>query len=144
MTAGPGTSAVDRSALMHNYADPAVTFVRGEGSTLYDTEGRAYLDFLSGLAVTSLGHAHPAVADAVAELALRLPRSGPATFRQLTGHLTSRIEIIVRFLALLELCKQGRVSLDQGHTFGDLSVEWVPGAPETVSVGIGPADEYEG
>ena len=80
----------------------------------------------------------------VAALALRLPRTGPATFRELTGHLTSRIEIIVRFLALLELCKQGRVSLDQGHTFGDLAVEWVPGAPETVSVGIGPTDEYEG
>ena len=61
------------------------------------------------------------VADAVAELSLRLPRTGPSTFRQLTGHLTSRIEIIVRFLALLELCKQGRVSLDQGHTFGDLA-----------------------
>ena len=72
MTAGPGTSAVDRSALMHNYADPAVTFVRGEGSTLYDTEGRAYLDFLSGLAVTSLGHAHHVVADAVAEQARTL------------------------------------------------------------------------
>ena len=84
------------------------------------------------------------VADAVAELALRLPRTGPSTFRQLTGHLTSRIEIIVRFLALLELCKQGRVSLDQGHSFGDLAVEWVPGAPDTVSVGFGPTDEYEG
>jgi segregation and condensation protein A len=84
------------------------------------------------------------VADAVAELALRLPRSGPSTFRQLTGHLTSRIEIIVRFLALLELCKQGRVSLDQGHSFGDLAVEWVPESPDTVPVGFGPTDEYEG
>ena len=84
------------------------------------------------------------VADAVAELALRLPRSGPSTFRQLTGHLTSRIEIIVRFLALLELCKQGRVSLDQGHTFGDLSIEWVPESADSVSVGFGPTDEYEG
>ena len=84
------------------------------------------------------------VADAVAELALRLPRTGPSTFRQLTGHLTSRIEIIVRFLALLELCKQGRVHLDQGHSFGDLAVEWVPEAADTVSVGFGPTDEYEG
>jgi predicted acetylornithine/succinylornithine family transaminase len=56
---------VDRSALMHTYADPPVTFVRGEGTMLWDTEGRRYLDFLSGLAVTSLGHAHPAVADAL-------------------------------------------------------------------------------
>jgi predicted acetylornithine/succinylornithine family transaminase len=57
---------------MHNYAEPPVTFVRGEGSRLYDTEGREYLDFLSGLAVTSLGHAHPVVADAVAEQARTL------------------------------------------------------------------------
>ena len=64
--------AIDRSALMQNYAEPTVTFVRGEGSTLYDADGKAYLDFLSGLAVTSLGHAHPAVADAVAEQARTL------------------------------------------------------------------------
>ena len=57
---------------MTTYAAPPVTFVRGEGSRLWDDQGRAYLDFLSGLAVTSLGHAHPAVADAVAAQARRL------------------------------------------------------------------------
>ena len=57
---------------MHNYAEPPVTFVRGEGSRLFDTEGRPYLDFLSGLAVTSLGHAHPVVADAIADQARTL------------------------------------------------------------------------
>lgn len=55
--------------LMPTYAPAEVTFVRGEGSWLYDTEGTAYLDFLNGLAVTSLGHAHPAVAAAVTEAA---------------------------------------------------------------------------
>jgi len=55
------------SPLMPTYPVPAVTFVRGEGSWLVDDEGRRYLDLLSGLAVTSLGHAHPAVADALAE-----------------------------------------------------------------------------
>jgi segregation and condensation protein A len=85
------------------------------------------------------------VADAVSELARRLPAlGGKSTFRALTGHLTTRIEIIVRFLALLELCKQGRVSLDQGHTFGDLEVAWVPGGPALVSVGAAEYDEYEG
>src|SRR5690348_11921812 len=59
-------------SLMPTYPEPAVTFVRGEGSRLYDAEGRAYLDFLCGLAVTSLGHAHPAVADAVCEQARTL------------------------------------------------------------------------
>lgn len=72
MTAAPHRSPVDRSALMHTYAEPTVTFVRGSGSWLWDSDGRRYLDFLSGLAVTSLGHAHPAVADAVAEQARTL------------------------------------------------------------------------
>src|ERR1700726_3674667 len=63
---------IDRSALMHNYAEPPVTFVRGEGAYLFDVDGNRYLDFLSGLAVTSLGHAHPAVADAIAEQARTL------------------------------------------------------------------------
>lgn len=80
------------------------------------------------------------VAEAVSELETRLPLEGRATFRALTSHLTTRIEIIVRFLALLELCKQGRVSLDQGRTFGDLDVEWVTDVPVTVPVG---AFEYE-
>jgi segregation and condensation protein A len=84
------------------------------------------------------------VSDAVTELTGILPGAGRATFRQLTGHLTSRIEIIVRFLALLELCKQGRVSLDQGHTFGDLEVAWMEGAQTAVAVGAGTFDEYEG
>jgi acetylornithine/N-succinyldiaminopimelate aminotransferase len=52
--------------LMNTYPPQPVTFVRGEGSWLWDDQGRRYLDFLSGLAVTSLGHAHPGVADAIA------------------------------------------------------------------------------
>jgi acetylornithine/N-succinyldiaminopimelate aminotransferase len=63
---------IDRSALMHNYAEPPVTFLRGEGAYLFDLDGKRYLDFLSGLAVTSLGHAHPVVADAIAEQARTL------------------------------------------------------------------------
>jgi predicted acetylornithine/succinylornithine family transaminase len=58
--------------LMPTYGPPAVTFLRGEGSYLYDDAGRRYLDFLSGLAVTSLGHAHPAVTAAIANQAATL------------------------------------------------------------------------
>ncbi|HMX64350.1 MAG TPA: acetylornithine/succinylornithine family transaminase [Microthrixaceae bacterium] len=60
------------SPLMSTYPPAPVTFVRGEGSWLYDDTGRAYLDLLSGLAVTSLGHSHPDVADALAEQARTL------------------------------------------------------------------------
>jgi acetylornithine/N-succinyldiaminopimelate aminotransferase len=66
------TAAAPSSPLMATYPAPPVTFVRGEGSYLVDTEGRRYLDCLSGLAVTSLGHAHPAVADALATQASTL------------------------------------------------------------------------
>src|SRR5580658_3999061 len=66
------TGVPDRSALMHTYAEPPVTFVRGAGSELWDGDGTRYLDFLCGLAVTSLGHAHPAVAEALSEQARTL------------------------------------------------------------------------
>ena len=42
------------------YARQDLTFVRGEGTTLYDADGHAYLDFLAGIAVVGLGHCHPA------------------------------------------------------------------------------------
>ena len=62
----------ERSPLMPTYPPPAVTFVRGKGSELWDDEGRRYVDFLGGLAVTALGHSHPAVADAISEQARTL------------------------------------------------------------------------
>jgi predicted acetylornithine/succinylornithine family transaminase len=57
---------------MPTYSPPPVTFVRGKGSYLFDDGGRRYLDCLSGLAVTSLGHAHPAVAQALHDQASTL------------------------------------------------------------------------
>ena len=58
--------------LMDNYGPPAAAFVSGAGAELWDDDGKRYLDFLSGIAVTSLGHAHPAVTAAVAAQAERL------------------------------------------------------------------------
>lgn len=55
--------------LMHTYAPLAVTFVRGQGTQLWDADGKQYLDFLAGIAVVGLGHSHPAVAAAVSEQA---------------------------------------------------------------------------
>jgi predicted acetylornithine/succinylornithine family transaminase len=65
-------AAPDRAALMRTYPEPPATFVRGHGTMLFDAEGTGYLDFITGLAVVSLGHAHPMVADAVAEQARTL------------------------------------------------------------------------
>jgi predicted acetylornithine/succinylornithine family transaminase len=57
---------------MPTYAPAPVTFVRGDGTQLWDDEDNRYLDFLSGLAVTGLGHAHPAVAAALRDQATTL------------------------------------------------------------------------
>ena len=63
---------LERCPIMPNFGAPSVLFVRGEGSRLWDNNGKVYLDFLSGLAVTSLGHAHPEVADTIASQARTL------------------------------------------------------------------------
>lgn len=57
------------SAQFHNYARYDVEFVRGEGVNLFDADGNAYLDMLSGLGVNSLGHCHPDVVAAIREQA---------------------------------------------------------------------------
>ncbi|NKY87446.1 acetylornithine transaminase [Nocardia veterana] len=55
------------SALMNNYGTPKVALVRGSGAVVYDAEGNRYVDFLGGIAVNSLGHAHPAILEAVTQ-----------------------------------------------------------------------------
>jgi acetylornithine/N-succinyldiaminopimelate aminotransferase len=71
-TAMGATPELAYCPLMPTYGPPSVQFVRGDGPYLWDLDGKRYLDFLSGLAVTSLGHAHPAVAEALAAQAQRL------------------------------------------------------------------------
>ncbi|MGI9004276.1 MAG: acetylornithine transaminase [Pseudonocardia sp.] len=54
-----------QSSLMNNYGTPSLTLVRGQGAEVWDDAGRRYLDLLGGIAVNALGHAHPAVVQAV-------------------------------------------------------------------------------
>ncbi|WP_267714656.1 acetylornithine transaminase [Streptomyces sp. CoH17] len=54
-----------QGTLMNNYGTPRLPLERGEGSRLWDADGTEYLDFVGGIAVNALGHAHPAVVDAV-------------------------------------------------------------------------------
>ncbi|MGH3579545.1 MAG: aminotransferase class III-fold pyridoxal phosphate-dependent enzyme, partial [Mycobacterium sp.] len=56
-----------RAALMANYGTPTLALARGAGAEVWDVEGRRYLDFVGGVAVNALGHAHPAVVRAVTE-----------------------------------------------------------------------------
>ncbi|MGW4817869.1 acetylornithine transaminase [Streptomyces sp. NPDC004227] len=54
-----------QGALMNNYGTPRLALVRGAGAKLWDADGREYVDFVGGIAVNALGHAHPAVVEAV-------------------------------------------------------------------------------
>ncbi|WP_447003386.1 acetylornithine transaminase [Saccharothrix isguenensis] len=56
-----------QAAMMNNYGTPGLTLIRGEGAHVWDADGNRYLDLLAGIAVNSLGHAHPAVVAAVTE-----------------------------------------------------------------------------
>jgi segregation and condensation protein A len=89
-----------------------------------------------------LDHVAPvriSVQDAVAELVEELPRCGRISFSELTARLAARLEVIVRFLALLELYKQGLVDLEQAASFAELQVSWLGGAG-----GLAPVEEYQG
>jgi len=82
------------------------------------------------------------VADALVELVDELPRAGRITFARLTAELGERLEVIVRFLAVLELYKQGQVELDQADRFGDITIEWCGDAdPDVAAMAV---DAYEG
>ncbi|HTW10292.1 MAG TPA: ScpA family protein [Acidimicrobiales bacterium] len=94
------------------------------------------------------------VAETVEELLARLPSEGRTTFRRLTAGLTGRLEVIVHFLALLELCKRGMVDLDQAGTLSELHVSWLGDNAQVLTLGgrgheyhmamAGAVDDYEG
>jgi segregation and condensation protein A len=95
-----------------------------------------------------LDHVAPvrvSVADAVVELLDELPRVGRITFRRLTEALAERLEVIVRFLAVLELYKQGLVELEQATNFGTLHIIWLgAGEDPAIPVAVFPIEDYEG
>jgi predicted acetylornithine/succinylornithine family transaminase len=83
--------ALEREHVVAAYARMPVQFVRGEGARLWDADGNEYLDFQSGLAVTSLGHGHPAVLAAIREQAARLVHVGNLFYTEPGMRLAKRL-----------------------------------------------------
>jgi len=77
--------------VLQTYRRVPVTFVRGEGVRLYDSDGREYLDLLSGIGVASLGHAHPRLARAIADQAATLLHTSNLFYHPLQGELAERL-----------------------------------------------------
>jgi acetylornithine aminotransferase len=72
---GPHTTALRQrwdAVMMRNYATPPLALTRGEGCHVWDVDGNGYLDLLAGIAVSSVGHAHPAVMSAVSQQVARI------------------------------------------------------------------------
>jgi segregation and condensation protein A len=93
-----------------------------------------------------LDHVAPiraSVSEAVTELLEELPLVGTISFRELTGGLVERLDVVVRFLAVLELFKQGFVDLDQPRTFGDIQIVWL-GRDRSELEELAGVDAYDG
>jgi segregation and condensation protein A len=99
-------------------------------------EPRLTLDHVAAIRVT--------VTEVVAELVEILPRAGQTSFRALTAHLTDRLEVVVRFLAVLELFKQGLVDLRQVTTFGEIHVRWTGEQDRLAHEAAALVDAYDG
>ena len=83
------------------------------------------------------------VEDAVREFVEELPGAGVVRFRDITSSLVDRLEVVVRFLAVLELFKQGLVDIVQARAFGEIELEWIGGSRDEALQAIA-LDRYEG
>jgi acetylornithine/N-succinyldiaminopimelate aminotransferase len=136
--------------VLQTYKRLPVTFVRGQGVRLYDTEGREYLDLLSGIGVASLGHAHQGLARAIADQAQTLIHTSNLFYHPLQGLLAERLAKLSG-LPRAFFCNSGTEAVEaclkfarrywhsrgepraefiafensfHGRTFGALSVTW--------------------
>ncbi len=84
-------TALDAQHVLQTYKRQPVVFVRGEGTRLFDESGRAYLDFVSGIGVCVLGHAHPGLAAVIAEQAKTLIHTSNLYYHPLQGQLAAKL-----------------------------------------------------
>src|SRR5262245_29749986 len=77
--------------LYPNYRQPPLVLVRGQGSALFDAEGKRYLDLFAGIAVSTLGHGHPRLVRAIAEQAARLIHVSNYFFNEPNVRLAERL-----------------------------------------------------
>lgn len=91
MTTTESVQTLEARHVLQTYRRAAVVFVRGEGTRLFDDTGRAYLDFVSGIGVVVLGHAHPGLAAAVADQAKTLIQTSNLYYHPLQGQLAAKL-----------------------------------------------------
>jgi predicted acetylornithine/succinylornithine family transaminase len=83
--------ALEARHVLQTYRRQPVVFVRGDGPRLFDDAGRSYLDFVTGIGVVVLGHAHPGLAAAIADQAKTLIQTSNLYFHPLQGQLAAKL-----------------------------------------------------
>jgi acetylornithine/N-succinyldiaminopimelate aminotransferase len=97
-----------QAAMMDNYGTPPLAFVRGSGAEVWDAEGRRYLDLVAGIAVNALGHAHPAVVEAVTTQLQTLGHTSNLYITEPALQLAERLrELLDRADARVLFCNSG-------------------------------------
>ncbi|HEY7499850.1 MAG TPA: acetylornithine/succinylornithine family transaminase [Vicinamibacterales bacterium] len=149
--AAKNVMTVETDHVLQIYKRNPVVFERGRGCYLFDSDGRAYLDLLSGIGVAALGHAHPRLAAAIADQASTLLHTSNLYYHSLQGELATRlaalsglpraffcnsgseaIEACLKFSrrfwhAQKDSRRTGFVAFDHafhGRTIGSLSITW--------------------
>jgi len=84
-------AALEARHVLQTYKRQPVVFVRGEGSRLFDEDGRSYLDFISGIGVCVLGHAHPGLAAVIADQSTTLIHTSNLYYHPLQGQLAAKL-----------------------------------------------------
>jgi acetylornithine/N-succinyldiaminopimelate aminotransferase len=114
--AKPDVRAIEQEHVLQIYRRLPVVFERGEGVRLFDDQGRAYLDFLSGIGVAALGHANPALARAIADQATSLLHTSNLYFHPLQGQLANRLSALTG-LERVFFCNSGTESIEASLKF---------------------------
>ncbi len=105
-----GTAAVQSrwdAVMMRNYGTPPVALDHGRGSRVWDVDGRDYLDLVAGIAVSSLGHAHPAIVDAVSRQVATLAHTSNLAAHEPGLALSERLAALLPVPARVFLCQDG-------------------------------------
>jgi acetylornithine/N-succinyldiaminopimelate aminotransferase len=150
MTTATDVIALESAHVLQVYTRGRVVFERGRGSRLFDPNGRGYLDFISGVGVSSLGHSHPRLTDAIIAQSRDLLHTSNLYYHPLQGELATRLSSMSGLpraffcnsgTEAVETClkfarkfwysqgqpRPGIVAFDysfHGRTMGSLSVTW--------------------
>ncbi len=105
------------------YAKRPVSFVRGEGAVLWDTQGNSYIDCAAGHGVANLGHAHPQVVQAISDQAARLITCPETFYNDRRAEFVGRLAGLVPNLDRVFLCNSGTEAVEAAVKFARLSTQ---------------------